>query len=77
MNQQKIVVLTLGEILKARGLTVREASVRVGMTRAGLYSILEAPPVAIRLKTIQKLCAGLNVEPADLLVLRPAKSRRS
>jgi putative transcriptional regulator len=65
-----IIELKLYDIIKARGISVRQLSEMTGMTRAGLYLILNREPRSIGLTTMARICNALEIEPNDLLELK-------
>ena len=59
------VEFALGPIIKDMGIYYREAGRRTGLSVTAI-SVLAGEPEQVQIKTIEKLCRGLNVKPCDL-----------
>lgn len=57
----------LYEIMEQQNITVQELSQRSGLSRMGIYMMLNRRPSGIRFDTLQKLCQVLKVDPNTLL----------
>lgn len=71
-----VVEFHLKQIMEERGLSVPQVSKLTGITHSALYMMLDRLPRAVRFDTIARLCAGLDVMPADLLVIRMPPIRK-
>jgi putative transcriptional regulator len=60
--------VTLDRLLERRGLTLTEASERIGITLANLSILKTNKARAIRFSTLEALCRELECQPGDLLV---------
>ncbi len=67
------IMCTLGDVLDARGMTLRELSERTGITPANLSILKNNHGRAIRFTTLAALCAVLDCEVSDLLRTGPAR----
>ena len=65
-----MVVVNLDVMLAKRKMTLTELSERVGITMANLSILKTGKARAIRLETLDKLCAALDCQPAELLEWR-------
>ncbi|WP_054949193.1 helix-turn-helix domain-containing protein [Numidum massiliense] len=63
----------LGEIMKARGLTNKDVVRLCGVSRNTVTSLAANATKRIDYDTIDGLCRGLNVTPADLIEYVPDK----
>jgi DNA-binding Xre family transcriptional regulator len=70
-----VVEFHLRQVMDERKLTVTDVSNRTGISRNGLYMLLDRLPRAIRFDTIARLCVGLDIHPADLFVVRHPRAR--
>lgn len=61
-----MVRLRVGEILKDKGLSVEEFAVMVGINYRTALDIAKGRYERIGLETINKICNGLDLIPADL-----------
>lgn len=71
-----VVEFHLKQIMHERGLSVPQVSKLTGITHSALYMMLDRLPRAVRFDTIARLCAGLDVMPGDLLVMRTPAVRK-
>lgn len=60
----------LKQIVEERHLSILDVSRMTGLSRYGIYMMLERLPRAIKFETIARLCIGLDIMPADLFVIR-------
>ncbi|MDD6643937.1 MAG: helix-turn-helix domain-containing protein [Faecousia sp.] len=65
-----MIVVNLDVMLAKRKMTLTELSERVGITMANLSILKTGKARAIRLETLDKLCAALDCQPAELLEWR-------
>ena len=65
------VVIRLDEVLHARRMTQTELATRIGITLANLSILKTGKAKAIRLSTLEAICAALECQPGDLLAFGP------
>lgn len=65
-----MIIVNLDVMLAKRKMTLTELSERVGITMANLSILKTGKARAIRLETLDKLCAALDCQPAELLEWR-------
>ena len=65
-----MIVVNLDVMLAKRKMTLTELSERVGITMANLSILKTGKGRAIRFETLDKLCAALDCQPAELLEWR-------
>ncbi len=65
-----MIVVNLDVMLAKRKMTLTEISERVGITMANLSILKTGKARAIRFETLDKLCAALDCQPAELLEWR-------
>lgn len=65
-----MIVVNLDVMLAKRKMSLTELSERVGITMANLSILKTGKARAIRFETLDKLCAVLECQPADLLEWR-------
>ena len=62
------------DVMRAkRKMSLTELSERVGITMANLSILKTGKARAVRLETLNRLCAALDCQPADLLEYLPDK----
>ncbi len=61
------VVVTLDDMLAARGLTLTELSQAVDITMANLSILKTGKAKAIRFSTLEAICTALDCQPGDIL----------
>jgi DNA-binding Xre family transcriptional regulator len=71
-NKQITVRFSLSEILTAKGMTQREAAEKTGIHK-NVISVLAGEPSQVQLKTIAKLCQGLDITPDQLFRMEEVK----
>lgn len=59
--------VTLGDILKERGMTSKELCAKVGITEANLSILRSGKASGVRFHTINKICYYLNCDVGDIL----------
>lgn len=69
-KKQVTIQFNLYDIMTQRGMTVEQLSRKTGMSRAGLYYLLNRPPSSIYFATLEKLCTALDVTPGILLQIK-------
>lgn len=62
-----MIVLNLDQVMKDRGIKLKDLAVKIGLTDANLSNIKTGKITAIRFSTLNALCKELNCQPADLL----------
>lgn len=65
-----MIVVNLDVMLAKRKMSLTELSERVGITMANLSILKTGKARAIRFETLDKLCASLDCQPAELLEWR-------
>jgi len=63
----------LGRLMGERGLKVAEVAASTGLTYATINSLYKGEARRIDLKTLNRLCAVLDVTPGDLLSYSPGQ----
>ena len=66
-----MIVFHIDVMLATRQLRLSELSERVGITLAKLYIIKTGKARAVRLETLDRLCAALDCQPGDLMEFLP------
>ncbi len=66
--------IKLAEALAKRRLSIVELSDRTGIAVHDLEVLRDQKAMALRLKTLEALCRGLNCPPGDLLELSDGES---
>jgi putative transcriptional regulator len=61
----------LDELLRSRGMTLKELSERVGVTVVNLSVLKNDRAKAVRFSTLSALCTVLECQPGDLFRHRP------
>lgn len=65
-----MIVVNLDVMLARRKMSVTELSERVGITMANISILKNGKARAIKLSTLEKICAALQCQPGDLLEWR-------
>lgn len=65
-----MIVVNLDVMLAKRKMSVTELSERVGITMANISILKNGKAKAIKLSTLEKICAALQCQPGDLLEWR-------
>lgn len=66
-----MIVFHIDVMLAKRKMSLTELSERVGITLANLSILKTGKARAVRLETLDRLCAALNCQPGDLLEFLP------
>jgi len=66
-----MIIINVDVMLATRKMNVTELSERVGLTMANISLIKNAKVKAIRLSTLNRICAALECQPGDILEYRP------
>lgn len=65
-----MIVFNIDIMLARRKMTLTELSEKVGITIANLSILKTGKAKAVRVETLNKLCAALQCQPGDLLEFR-------
>ncbi len=65
-----MIVFTIDVMMAKRKMTLTELSEKVGITLANLSILKTGKARAVRVDTLNKLCAALECQPGDLLSYR-------
>ena len=68
-----MIVFHIDVMLAKRKMSLTELSERVGIPMANLSILKTGKARAVRLETLNRLCAALDCQPADLLEYLPDK----
>ncbi len=69
-----MIIINLDVMLAKRKMSVTELSERVGITMANISILKNGKAKAIKLSTLEKICAALDCQPGDLLEWRAGDS---
>jgi len=64
------IIINLDVMLARRKMSLTELSERVGITMSNLSILKTGKAKAIRLETLESICAVLNCQPGDILEFR-------
>jgi putative transcriptional regulator len=62
-----MIIINVDVMLAKRKMSVTELTAKVGLTMANVSLIKNGKVKAIKLSTLEKLCAALDCQPGDLL----------
>lgn len=65
-----MIIINIDVMLARRKMSVTELSNRVGITMANISILKNGKAKAIRLETLDKICAALECQPGDILEWR-------
>lgn len=68
-----MIVFNLDVMLARRKMSLTELSERVGITLANLSILKNGRAKAVRVETLNKLCAALDCQPSDLMAYQPGE----
>ena len=68
-----MIVFNLDVMLARRKMSLTELSERVGITLANLSIRKNGRAKAVRVETLNKLCAALDCQPGDLMAYQPGE----
>ena len=68
-----MIVFNLDVMLARRKMSLTELSERVGITLANLSILKNGRVKAVRVETLNKLCAALDCQPGDLMAYQPGE----
>lgn len=66
-----MIQINIDVMLAKRKMSVTELANRVGITLANLSILKNGRAKAIKLETLDKICAALNCQPGDILTFLP------
>ena len=66
-----MIVFNIDVMLAKRKMSVTELSNRVGITMANISILKNGKAKAVRVETLNKICAALDCQPGDVLEYRP------
>ena len=66
-----MIIINVDVMLAKRKMSVTELSERVGMTMANISILKNGKAKAIKIDTLNKICAALDCQPGDILEWRP------
>lgn len=66
-----MIIVNLDVMLAKRKMSLTELSERVGITLANLSILKTGKARAVRLETLDRLCAALDCQPGDLMEFLP------
>ena len=66
-----MIVFHIDVMLAKRKMSLTELSEQVGITRANLSILKTGKARAVRMETLDRLCAALDCQPGDLLEFLP------
>ncbi|HEX3037414.1 MAG TPA: helix-turn-helix transcriptional regulator [Oscillospiraceae bacterium] len=65
------IIIRLDRVMADRKMSLNELSMRVGITIANLSNLKNAKVSAVKLSTMEAICAALNCQPGDLFEYTP------
>ena len=68
-----MIVFNLDVMLARRKMSLTELSERVGITLANLSILKNGRAKAVRVETLNKLCAAIDGQPGDLMAYQPGE----
>lgn len=66
-----MIIINIDVMLAKRKMSVTELSEKVGITMANVSILKNGKAKAIKLDTLNKICAALDCQPGDVLEYRP------
>ena len=66
-----MIIINIDVMLARRKMSVTELSNRVGITMANISVLKNGRAKAIRVETLDRICAALECQPGDILEWRP------
>ncbi len=66
-----MIVINVDVMLAKRKMSVTQLSERVGITMANISILKNGKAKAIKIDTLNKICAALDCQPGDILEWRP------
>ena len=65
------IIVNLDVVLAKRKMSVTQLSERVGITMANISILKNGKAKAIKIDTLNRICAALNCQPGDILEWQP------
>lgn len=65
-----MIIVNIDVMLAKQKMSVTELSNRVGITMANISILKNGKAKAVRMETLDKICAALNCQPGDILEWR-------
>ena len=65
-----MIVINIDVVLAKRKMSVTELSEKVGITMANLSVLKNGRAKAVKIETLNKICAALDCQPGDILEFR-------
>lgn len=66
-----MIIINVDIMLARRKMSVTQLSERVGITMANISILKNGKAKAIKIDTLNKICAALNCQPGDILEWQP------
>ena len=66
-----MIIFNIDVMLARRKMSVTELSRRVGITMANISILKNGKAKAVRVETLNRICAALDCQPGDVLEYRP------
>ena len=66
-----MIIFNIDVMLARRKMSVTELSRRVGITMANISILKNGKAKAVRVETLNRICAALDCQPGDILEYRP------
>jgi len=66
-----MIIFNIDVMLARRKMSVTELSNRVGITMANISILKNGKAKAVRVETLNRICAALDCQPGDILEYRP------
>ena len=66
-----MIIINIDVMLAKRKMSVTELSERVNITLANISNLKNGKAKAIKIETLNKICAALQCQPSDILEWRP------
>ena len=70
-----MIIINIDVMLAKRKMSVTELSERVNITLANISILKNGTAKAIKIETLNKICAALQCQPGDILEWRPEPER--
>lgn len=67
------IIMRLDRVMADRKMSLNELSEHVGITTANLSNLKNGKISAVKLSTMEAICAALNCQPGDLFEFKPAE----
>lgn len=71
------IIVQLDIMLARRKLKSKDLAEQVGMTEANLSLLKQGKVKGVRFETLEKICAILDCQPGELLVIEPSVAKPS